>query len=98
MRSIATAPSVVFEVLSPSARTFDQIRKVDEYKTVPALRHIVLIDPLQPRVLLWSRADPREAWVDAEHCYLGAVLALDRVGVTLPLADIYQDATFEDAP
>jgi hypothetical protein len=32
----------------------------------------------------------------ADIADLGAVLALDRVGVSLPLVDIYQDVTFED--
>lgn len=93
----STAPSVVFEVLSPSTRTFDQVRKVDEYKTVPTLRHIVLIDPDRPRVLLWSRADAGANWVDVELGGMDSVLALDGVGVALPLGDIYFDLTFEDA-
>ena len=92
----STAPTVVFEVLSPSTRTSDQIRKVEEYKTVPTLRHIVLIEPDRPRLLFWSRADAAAVWVDGEIVGLGAVLALDNVGVALPLVDIYQDLGFED--
>lgn len=91
----STAPSVVFEVLSPSTRAFDLIRKVDEYKTVPTLRHIVLIDPDRPRVLLWRRVDAGAAWADLEIADVTASVVLDAVGVSLPLAEIYQDVSFE---
>lgn len=92
----STAPSVVFEVLSPSTRKSDQICKLDEYKTVPTLRHIVLIEPDRSRVLVWSRADGAAAGVDAEIVEFGAILALDGVGKVLLLVDIYQDLSFAD--
>lgn len=91
----STAPSVVFEVLSPSTRTFDQIRKVDEYKTVPSLRHIVLIDPDRPRVLVWSRADAAAAWADTETADFAGEIALPAVGVQLSLGEIYDEVKFE---
>ena len=93
----ATAPTVVFEVLSPSTRTFDQVRKVDEYKTVETMRAIVLIDPDRPRVLLWSRGGENDAWTDVELIGLEAALDLDAVKASLPLSDIYEDVAFEDA-
>lgn len=91
----STAPSVVFEVLSPSTRTFDQIRKVDEYKTVPTLRHVVLIDPDRPRVLVWSRADADAVWTDAETAGLSGQIALAAVGVQLSLSEVYDEVKFE---
>lgn len=88
----ATTPTVVFEVLSPSTRTFDQIRKVDEYKTVPSIGHIVLIDPDRPRVLVWRR-DAGGAWVDAEISAPEASVSL--VGIAeLTIAEIYQGVNF----
>ncbi len=89
----ATAPTAVFEVLSPSTRTFDQIRKVDEYKTVPSLRHIVLIDPDQMRVVLWSRASENTVWTDEE--LVEGALDLSAVGVSLALGEIYEGVKFE---
>ncbi|MBI1251068.1 MAG: Uma2 family endonuclease [Alphaproteobacteria bacterium] len=94
---ISRAPTVVFEVLSPSTRTFDQLRKVDEYKAVGTMRAVVLIDPDRPRVLLWSRASEDDAWTDVELIGLDAVLGLDAVKASLPLSDIYEDVAFEDA-
>lgn len=89
----STAPTAVFEVLSPSTRTFDQVRKVDEYKTVPTLRHIVLIDPDQPRVVLWSRREETAPWTDEE--LVEGMLNLAAAGTMITLAEIYEDVKFE---
>ena len=83
----STAPSVFFEVLSASTRTFDQIKKPEEYKTVPTLKHFVLLDPNAPRVSIWTRVDG--GWSNAEVEGLEFEIALDGVGVSLPLAEIY---------
>jgi Uma2 family endonuclease len=39
------APRLVLEVLSPTTSIFGMFDKLDEYKTVPGLARIVLIDP-----------------------------------------------------
>lgn len=49
----ATDPRLVIEVLSPSTRTFDAIGKLWDYRRVPGLRHIILVDPDEPRVWHW---------------------------------------------
>ena len=41
---IAVRPTVAFEVLSPTTRYVDVRAKVPEYRSVPAIVHIVLID------------------------------------------------------
>ena len=51
----ADRPILVMEVLSPSTRTFDLVIKLDEYKSIETLRHVLLIDPDQPQVIHWSR-------------------------------------------
>lgn len=90
----ATAPTTVFEVLSPSTRTFDQVRKVDEYKRVETMRHIVLIDPDRPRAILWSRDG--DLWSDIEIDGLEGTLDLTAVRVSLSMADVYDGVTFEE--
>lgn len=94
----STAPTVAFEVLSPSTRTFDQVRKVDEYKTVPSLRQIVLIDTELPRVVVWTRASESAAWSDRELGDIGSEIELSAAGVALGLAEIYDGIEFESAP
>lgn len=92
----SAAPTVFFEVLSPSTRTFDQFRKTEEYKAVPTLRHIVLIDPDRPRVWLWSRADEAAPWSDQDVEGLEADVPLTAIDVSLPMASIYDGVTLED--
>jgi len=56
MRRIGqTSRLVVIEVLSASTRDFDLFGKVEEYKTVPSLRHIVIVDPDEARAVHWIR-------------------------------------------
>lgn len=88
-------PTVFFEVLSKSTRTFDMVRKPEEYKGVPTLRHIVLIDPREPRVWLWSRADQATPWTDQDIEGMEAIVPLVAVGVDLPMASIYDGIAFE---
>lgn len=90
----SSAPTVFFEVLSPSTRTFDKVRKPEEYKGVPSLRHIVLIDPDRPRVWLWSRGE-EGPWGDEDIDGLDGVIALTALGLTLPLATVYEDVELE---
>ena len=92
----STAPTVFFEVLSPSTRSFDLIRKSEEYKSVPTLRHIVLIDARQPRVLLWSRSDDATPWRDQDIEGPEAVIDLSAISVRLPLATLYDGVILEE--
>lgn len=91
----SAAPTVFLEVLSPSTRTFDRFRKTEEYKAVPSLRHIVLIDPDRPRVWLWSRGDEATLWSDQDIAGLDAVVPLSAIAVDLPMAAIYNGIEIE---
>lgn len=87
----SSAPTVFFEVLSPSTRAFDFWKKPEEYKRVPSVRHIVLIDPDEFRIWLWSRASEDAAWSDQDVVGPDAVVELSAIGVSLPIAEIYED-------
>lgn len=90
-RSLSSSgPVVFFEALSRSTRAFDLLKKPEDYKRVPTLRHIVLIDPEEPRVWLWSRASEQHPWADQDVVGLEAVVELP-AGVGLPIAEIYED-------
>ena len=91
----STAPAVFFEVLSPSTRTFDQIKKPEEYKTVPTLKHFVLLDPDRARAWVWTREG--DAWANADTEGLDAEIALPGVGVTLSLGEIYDGVELADS-
>ncbi|MCG8443278.1 MAG: Uma2 family endonuclease [Caulobacterales bacterium] len=90
------APSAVFEVLSPSTRAFDQVQKREEYKRVPSLRHIILIDAERPRVVAWSRSVDSDAWADTILEGLGETLRMEAISVDMPLAAVFEDVRFPD--
>jgi hypothetical protein len=71
--------------------------KLDEYKTVTSLTHIVLIDPDTPQVIHWTRA-PGGAWSIQEIEGLDSHVALSELGVTLPLAVLNAGLAFRPRP
>ncbi len=93
----ADAPLLVVEVLSPSTRDFDMFGKLDEYKTVPSLRHIILIDPDTPQAYHWSRAAD-QIWQHALLEGLDASITIPDIPCTLDLATLYEGLTFAARP
>jgi Uma2 family endonuclease len=55
----AAEPRLVVEVLSPSTRGLDQIVELDEYKSVPTLDYILLIDLEVAEIAVWARGSDR---------------------------------------
>ena len=91
----SVAPAAFFEVLSPSTRTIDMVRKAEEYRTVPSLRHIVLIEPNVPSVGVWSRPDETTPWTSVEIVGLEGQVELPAIDVVLPMTAIYDGIVFE---
>ncbi|MFT3729786.1 MAG: Uma2 family endonuclease [Terricaulis sp.] len=90
-------PTVVFEVLSPSTENVTFSSKLDEYKGIASMRHVVLLDQNKPFLLHYARA-ANDSWTEMELAGVEAVLELDAIGVMLPLSEIYADVSFEAAP
>ncbi len=93
----AAAPLLVLEVLSPSTRDFDMFGKLDEYKTVATLCHIVIVDPDTPQVFHWSRS-PNESWRHGLLRGLDAVIRLPEIDGLIDLASLYEGLTFRPLP
>jgi Uma2 family endonuclease len=91
------SPRLVLEVLSPSTRTLDMFDKLDEYKTVPGLAHIILVDPDAPQAIHWWR-DPDQTWQHARHQGLDATIVIPDLEVTLGLRTLYAGLTFRPRP
>lgn len=93
----AALPRMVAEVLSPTTRDFDTFEKLSDYKQVDSLDYIVAIEPNAPEVVVWSRRQDR-AWV--RHIVEGIDREVDlpAIGVTLPLAEIYDGVEFPARP
>jgi Uma2 family endonuclease len=93
----ANAVCAVVEVLSPSTRDFDMFVKLDEYKSIESMQHIIILDPDLPRALRWWRNEDQE-WCHRAYEGLGAVIEITEPPLTLPLKDLYEGVTFTPPP
>ena len=93
----AAMPRMVAEVLSPSTRDFDSFEKLVENRQVETLDYIMVVEPNAAEVVVWSRG-PGRAWV--RHFVEGLDRGVDMpgIGVTLPLAEIYDGVAFPARP
>lgn len=92
----ADHPTVVVEVLSPSTRQFDLFRKLEEYKSVPSIAHILIVDPDEPEAIHWRRGE--QGWAHQVHESLEAAVVLDEPALTLRFADVYEGLRFQPRP
>jgi Uma2 family endonuclease len=76
-------PKVVFEVLSPSTASNDQIAKLTEYRALDGLETIIFVDPDNERVRPVGK-EGGDDWLPT-----GADLALDALGVTLTHEEMF---------
>jgi Uma2 family endonuclease len=85
-------PTVVFEVLSPGTRADDFSEKLPNYQATASIREVVYVETDLMRVFVWRRDE--SGWTESEITSADEPLVLDAVGVSLPMAEIYEDATF----
>lgn len=93
----ADAPALAIEVLSDSNRAFDLARKLEEYKTVASLRHIIFVDQDAPEVIHWRR-DPGGIWDSETLDGLDATVSIPDLDLTLSLAALYARLEFRPKP
>ncbi len=80
---VATNPLIVIEVLSPTTERADKTRKVPNYLTLPAVRHVLLIDTAERRVQHFRRGD--DGVITFSFANAGTV-TLDPPGVVVEVA------------
>ncbi|RVU14551.1 Uma2 family endonuclease [Methylobacterium oryzihabitans] len=95
--TVAAEARLIVEVLSPSTRDFDTFEKLDEYRAMPGLDAILIVEPNQPLVVVWERSD-EGSWSSRRVEGLEAGIALPTVGVTLTMAAIYDGVSVPAAP
>jgi Uma2 family endonuclease len=81
-----TNPKVLVEVLSRGTADYDRTEKLEHYRRIPSLDAVVLVAHDAPRIDLWTRG--REGW-QLTSFGEGEVVALEAIGCTLPVSDVY---------
>ena len=84
-----TSPSLIVEVLSNSTETTDKREKRLNYQTIDSLQEYVLISQDEIKVEIY-RKDNQGNWT-VESLGKDDNLHLDSVGLTLTMANIYED-------
>ena len=85
-------PVVVFEVLSPSTARSDRIVKAREYQATPSVQRYVMLEQDGVSATVYARSG--DAWTH-EILVADSILALPEIGVSLPLAELYEGLVFE---
>jgi Uma2 family endonuclease len=93
-------PILLIEVLSPSTEAYDRGFKAAQYRTIESLQEYAFVSQSEPRVEIYRRGSANE-WVLTEFIGLEASALFRSVECAIPLAKIYDKATFggeEPAP
>ena len=84
-----TNPNLIVEVLSDSTQTTDRREKRINYQTIDSLQEYVLVSQDEIKVEIYRR-DKNNNWT-VETLSKDDNLQLNSVGLTLTMADIYED-------
>ena len=90
--TFAADPVVIFEILSPSSARVDLRAKNAEYQGLASVRRYVVLHQAQAAAEMFAR-DAEGEWT---YDFLDArgVLDMPEAGITIPLAEIYEDVAF----
>ena len=86
-------PLLIVEVLSRSTASFDKSGKFLLYEQLPSFLEYVLIEQNYPRVESWFR-QTLTSWDKTVQLETEGFIPLRSVGVSLPLAEIYEHVAF----
>jgi Uma2 family endonuclease len=92
-QDILLNPTVIFEVLSPSTEHYDRGLKFRRYREIESLTDYILVDQDQTRIEQFTRGDPN-TWTLHDYQRADEVLRIPSIGISLPLAGIYQGIEF----
>ena len=84
-----TEARLVIEVLSPTTQQFDRADKLDAYRRLPGLQHIVLLSSIEQAAWACSRVPADSAWGDLAAWPRDTPLALGGLALQLPWAEVY---------
>lgn len=86
-------PVLVLEVLSPSTTFIDQTQKLEEYKAVPTMRHILIVEQRRISAQLFTRTDGD--WSNQRFDDPNATITLPTLSVEFPLSELYEGVTLD---
>jgi Uma2 family endonuclease len=94
--SFQDEPAAIFEVLSAKTRRTDEGEKKEASLKIASLGVYVLIEQAAAAAVVFRRSD--QGFVREVHEGLDAVIPLDEIETSLPLAEVYDGAEFSPEP
>ncbi len=86
-------PLLLIEVLSESTQNYDESFKVPEYRRLPSLREIILVNQEMPLIEIYRR-ERGASWKISTITGLDATLTLKSIGCKIPLTEVYAKVKF----
>lgn len=90
-------PVLLIEVLSPATAAYDLGEKFTAYQSIASFREYLLIAQTRPHVIRHLYQAPGQ-WLRTEVSGLENEVPLETLGLTLPLAEIYERVQFQPEP
>ena len=84
-------PRLIIEVLSESTSRIDRTDKLTNYRRIPSVEEIVLIEQEWPEIVVFRRS---ERWRARLHTQFDTVVRFESIGFAAPLAAFYQSNPF----
>lgn len=84
---LASAPSILIEVSSPSTRNIDVVVKLGEYQALPSVEVIMQVEPDVALVTVYRRSI--EGWLFERYDGLDSIIDLPVLDTTLSLRSVY---------
>lgn len=88
-------PLLIVEVLSPSTRDYDRVRKFGLYREIESLRAYMLVDSEQVHVTYLERAARRSRWTIEMMDGLETMVKLGPLSCEIALQRMYSKVEFE---
>jgi Uma2 family endonuclease len=85
---------VVFEVVSSTSERTDRFVKLLEYRAVESIRRYVIVESNFAGASVYVRCAPEAEWRATVVAAVAGSLELPELGVTLPLAELYDGVDF----
>jgi Uma2 family endonuclease len=92
-QDILLNPTVIFEVLSPSTESYDRGVKLRHYRSIESLQDYILVAQDQVRIEQYTRGEAH-TWTLRDYQSAGETLLIESIGVSLPLARLYERIEF----
>lgn len=92
-----TNPTLIVEVLSDATEAYDRGTKFTHYRKLASLRELLFVSHDQPIVECFTRR-PDGTWNLADARGLEASIELKSIGISLSLANLFDNVEFQSLP